>query len=32
MGAGRGAYRAVLGIPEGKKPLGRPKVDGRIIL
>jgi len=25
MGKGRGAYRVLLGKPEGKKPLGRPR-------
>jgi hypothetical protein len=28
----RGVYRALVGKPEGKRPLGRPGVDGRIIL
>jgi hypothetical protein len=28
----RNAYRILVGKPEGKKPLGRPKVGGRIIL
>jgi hypothetical protein len=28
----RGAYRALVGKPEGRRPLGRPGVDGRIIL
>jgi hypothetical protein len=31
-GERRGAYRALLGKPEGRRPLGRPGVDGRIIL
>jgi hypothetical protein len=25
MGRGRGVYRGLLGKPEGKKPLGRPR-------
>jgi hypothetical protein len=25
MGAGRGAYRVLVGMPEGKRPLGRPR-------
>jgi hypothetical protein len=29
---GRDAYRVKVGKPEGKRPLGRPGVDGRIIL
>jgi hypothetical protein len=28
----RGVYRVLVGIPEGKRPLGRPRVGGRIIL
>ena len=28
----RGVYRVLVGKPEGKRPLGRPSVDGRIIL
>jgi hypothetical protein len=32
MGERRGAYRALVGKPEGKRPLGKPGVDGRIIL
>jgi hypothetical protein len=32
MGKSRGAYRALVGKPEGRKPLGRPGVNGRIIL
>jgi len=31
-GEGRGVYRALVGKPEGTRPLGRPGVDGRIIL
>jgi len=29
---GRGVYRVLVGKPNGKRPLGRPGVDGRIIL
>jgi hypothetical protein len=25
MGEGRGVYRVLVGVPEGKRPLGRPK-------
>ena len=25
VGAGRGAYRVLMGKPEGRRPLGRPK-------
>jgi hypothetical protein len=32
MGKGRGMYRASVGKSEGERPLGRPDVDGRIIL
>jgi hypothetical protein len=32
MGEGRGVYRVLVGKPEGKKPLGNPGLDGRIIL
>jgi hypothetical protein len=28
----RGAYRALVGKPEGRKHLGDPGIDGRIIL
>ena len=28
----RGEYRVLLGKPKRKRPLGRPGVDGRIIL
>jgi hypothetical protein len=31
MGEKRNAYRILVGKPEGKKPLGRPKVGGRIL-
>jgi hypothetical protein len=32
MGEIRNAYRILVGKPEGKKPLGRPRLGGRIIL
>ena len=32
MGEGRGVYRVLVGKPEGKRPLGNPGADGRIIL
>jgi hypothetical protein len=32
MGEGRDVYRVFVGKPEGKKPLGRPRRNGRIIL
>jgi hypothetical protein len=32
MGERRGAYRALVGKPEGRRPLGRPSAGGRIIL
>jgi hypothetical protein len=32
MGERRGAYRALVGKPEGRKHLEDPGVDGRIIL
>jgi hypothetical protein len=28
----RGAYRILVGKPEGIRPLERPRIDGRIIL
>ena len=31
-GEGRGVHRVLVGKPEGKRPLGDPDVDGRIIL
>ena len=27
----RGAYNVLVGKPEGKRPLGRPRHDGRIL-
>jgi hypothetical protein len=32
MRARRGSYRVLVGIPEGKRLLGRPRVRWRIIL
>jgi hypothetical protein len=32
MGGKRGAYRILVGRPEGRRPLGDPGVGGRIIL
>jgi hypothetical protein len=32
MGGKRGVNRDLVGKPEGKRPLGRTSVDGRIIL
>jgi len=32
MGEERGAYRVLVGKPEGRSPLGRPRLDGWIIL
>jgi hypothetical protein len=32
MGDRRGIFRVLVGKHEGKRPLGRPGVDGRIIL
>ena len=32
MEEGRGVHRVLVGKPEGKRPLGRPRLDGRIIL
>jgi hypothetical protein len=32
MGERRCAYRALVGKPEGRRPLGRPRRNGRIIL
>jgi hypothetical protein len=32
MGERRGAYRFLVGKPEGRRPLGRPGVDGWKIL
>jgi hypothetical protein len=28
----RGVHRVLVGKPEGKRPLGRPDINGRIIL
>jgi hypothetical protein len=32
MGERRGVYRVLAGKPEGKRPLGRPGINGRITL
>ena len=32
MGEERRVHRVLVGKPEGKRPLGRPRLDGRIIL
>jgi hypothetical protein len=32
LGEKRGAYRILVGRPEGRRPLGRPRHNGRIIL
>jgi hypothetical protein len=32
MGEDRGVHRVLVREPEGKRPLGRPRLDGRIIL
>ena len=32
MGKKRGVYRDLVEKPEGKRPLGIPRVDGRMIL
>jgi hypothetical protein len=32
MGEGRGVHRVLVGKPEGKRPLGRPRRRWRIIL
>jgi len=32
MGEERGVYRVLLGKPEGRRPLGRPRHSGWIIL
>jgi hypothetical protein len=31
MGEERGVYRVLVGKPEGKRPQGRPRLDGRIL-
>jgi hypothetical protein len=32
MGEDRGVHSVLVGKPEGKRSLGRPRLDGRIIL
>jgi hypothetical protein len=32
MGEGRGVYRVLVGKAEGKRPLGDPVLEGRIIV
>ena len=32
IGEGRGVHRVLVGKPEGRRPLGDPDIDGRIIL
>jgi hypothetical protein len=32
MGVGRCVHRVLVGKPDGKRPMGDPDVDGRIIL
>ena len=32
MGEGRSVYRVLVGKPGGTRPLGRPRLDGRMIL
>ena len=32
MGEGRGVHSVLVGKPDGKRPLGNPNIDGRIIL
>jgi hypothetical protein len=32
MGESKGVYRILVRKSEGKRPLGRPRIDGRIIL
>jgi hypothetical protein len=32
IGDKRGAYRVLVRRPDGKRPLGRPRLEGRIIL
>jgi hypothetical protein len=32
MGERKGAFRALVGEPEGRRPLGRPRLDGNMIL
>jgi hypothetical protein len=32
MGEGRGAYRVLVGKPEGKRPLGDLGINGKIVV
>jgi hypothetical protein len=32
MGKGRGAYRILVGIPDGRRPLGRPRHSLKVII
>jgi len=32
MGEIRGVYRVLMGKPEGKRPLGRPRQNAKIVL
>jgi hypothetical protein len=32
MGEGRGVYKVLVGKPEGKRPLGRLNIGGRVTL
>ena len=32
MGEGRGVYRILMVKPEGKRPMGKPRRNGKIIL
>jgi len=32
MGDSKGVYRVLVGKPKGRRPLGRPRLDGRIDL
>jgi hypothetical protein len=32
IGEGRVVYRVLMGKPEGKRPLGNPGVDGKVML
>ena len=32
MEEGRGVHRVLVGKPKGKRPVGRPRLDGRLLL